>query len=98
MKKPKPYRYFYKRWVVLHSWRRLHRVAEMVQDWEADGYVPIGGEGITVCGQSGRLAMPGLFSRMGLERCGHCCRGVGIPRGNGVPVNDDTLPEWAQRR
>lgn len=77
------------RWLVLpRSWNRLHRVSEI--EWD-DGDM-IRGEGVTVCGRKGYLTMPGVISRMGLERCAHCCKATGVPLGNGAPFNQD-IPE-----
>lgn len=80
-----------KRWVQTPSYRAiaLHRVRSMKnEDWEADGYVPIGGPGETVCGIKARLHMPGVFSRMGAPRCRKCCKMIGIPPGAGIPFNN----------
>ena len=92
---PKPYpdrADHHKRWVqVGRDSVKLHRVAEMVDDWEADGFIPIGGQGVTCCGAEGRVAMPGVISRLGAPRCKVCCRVVGIPSGVGVPGNDSSL-------
>ena len=72
------------RWLVFPgAWNRLHRVSEI--GWEGEDM--IGGHGTTLCGRTGYLTMPGMFSRMGLPRCAHCCRLVGVPRGNGAPAN-----------
>jgi len=54
-------------------------------EWEDEDM--IGGLGVTVCGRKGYLTMPGIFSRLGLKRCEHCCRIVGIPQGDGSPYN-----------
>ena len=62
-----------------------------LDDWEVDGYIPIGIQGETACGRSGRLSMPGVFSRMGAPRCKRCCRKTGVPPGNGAPFNDKPL-------
>lgn len=75
------------RWLVLPRWRNLHRVAEIA--W-ADGEM-IYGQGTTVCGKKGRLAMPGIFARLGLKRCRSCCRSLGIPHGDGAPFNEGLL-------
>ena len=72
------------RWLVLPSWNRLHRVAEI--SWD-DGEVMIAGDGSTVCGRRGRLVMPGFFSRTDLPRCAKCCDALRIPRGDGAPYN-----------
>jgi hypothetical protein len=60
----------------------LHAPGDIVyRDWCA--------EGTTACGRvSGYLAIPGLFSRMGAERCGPCCELTGMPPGKGSPKND----------
>lgn len=79
------------RWLVLPSWRRLHRVASVTF---VDGQPA--GVGYTVCGLRGRLAIPGVFSRLGLPRCAHCCRMVGIPAGNGAPFNKFKLRKWKE--
>lgn len=95
----KPYRNIRKRWLVLPNWGKLHRVAETEgEDWEADGLIPIGIQGVTLCGLVGRLAMPGVFSRMGLPRCAHCCDRLGIPRGDGAAYNDKTLSQRDRAR
>mgnify|MGYP000853826932 CR=1 FL=1 len=72
-----------RRWLVLPSWNRLHRVSEIEWDEEDSPY----GTGTTLCGLSGHLHIPGIFSRMGLPRCAHCCRLAGVPRGDGAPAN-----------
>lgn len=75
-----------RRWLVLPSWNRLHRVAEI--RWEDDdGEDGPRGSGHTVCGLGGDLAIPGIFSRLNLPRCKHCCRILGIPDGDGAPAN-----------
>ena len=74
-----------RRWLVLPSWNRLHRVAEI--NWaESETY----GEGVTACGRRGALHIPGILSRMGLTRCAHCCRIAGVPLGDGAPFNEGT--------
>lgn len=69
---------------------KLHRLSSIT--WEL-GLEEIAGEGMTVCGRRGRLAMPGIFSRMRAPRCLDCCRALGIPPGNGAPRNVFTS-EW----
>ena len=76
---------WHSRWLVLPSWERLHRVAAI--EWDDDDMIGGGGVGVTVCGRKGRLVIPGIFSRMGMPRCAHCCKGTGVPRGDGAPVN-----------
>ncbi len=72
-------------WKVLPSWHVLHRVAVIEARDEPDSDTWI--DGVTCCGQRGYLIMPGLFSRMGLPRCAHCCRAAGVDRGGGIPGN-----------
>ena len=77
-------------WVYTAHGDRLHAVAELeAHDEEWWGY----GGGLTVCGRHSNLSYPGVFSRMGMPRCAHCCRILKIPRGIGVPKNDLTLRE-----
>jgi len=76
------------RWLVFPSWNRLHRVVSI--DWDdCDGEDPvmISGPGTILCGRTGYLQMPGIFGRMGLERCRVCCRRAGVPEGAGAPYN-----------
>lgn len=73
------------RWLVLPSWNRLHRVSEIT--WEGDEDEMNRGYGVTLCGRKGYLVMPGILSRMGGQRCAHCCRLAGVPRGDGAPFN-----------
>ncbi len=81
-------------WVVTRSWNRLHAPAEW-DDPEGDGYDE---EGATACGRRGWLSIPGLFTRMGAERCKHCCRMTGFPQGVGSPKNDKTLRPLVEQR
>ena len=74
-------------WVHTEFGDRLHAVAELhtkEEDW-------VYGPGRTVCGRTGQLSYPGVFSRLGMPRCAHCCRMLRIPRGDGVPKNDPEL-------
>lgn len=78
------------RWLVLPTWNRLHRIAEI--EWGGHQYGEpdemLDGDGRAVCGATGYFVMPGIFSRMGLPRCAHCCDAIGVPRGNGCPENE----------
>ena len=81
--------HWHSRWLVLPSWRVLHRVSDDMV-WEGDDADDMRqGTGTTMCGRKGFLTMPGIFSRMGLARCAHCCRLTGVPRGDGAPFNQD---------
>lgn len=76
--------------------KRLHH-ARYVRDPAAWYDVPRG-YAITTCGQRGEFAIPGFMSRLGLERCAHCCDVLGIARGVGSPKNDEALRAWVARR
>jgi len=82
---PLPQEHWASRWLVLPSWNRLHRVSqiEWIDAWDGLLY----GRGKTVCGREGELCMPGVVSRLGLPRCKHCCRAMGLPAGDGNPYN-----------
>lgn len=66
---------------------RLHCPVE----WDDPEYHAYVDDGATACGIRGELAIPGLFSRMGMERCKKCCRITGFPPGKGSPKNADSL-------
>lgn len=72
-----------RRWLVLPSWNRLHRVSSI--NWYDDERLV--GEGETLCGWYNVLQIPGVMSRLGLPRCKHCCRIMGIESGDGNPYN-----------
>lgn len=85
-------------WKVLPTWGALHRVAEVTRRdaWDEAALGPIDEydalvhiEGVTCCGRSGALSMPGIISRMGLPRCLACCRAAGVAPGPGIPGNGD---------
>ena len=90
------------RWLVLDSWRVLHRVVEQTangDDLEDNGGLAIRwAEGRSACGITARFVIPGIGSRMGLPRCKHCCRKVGVPYGDGTPWNDRSLPDEVKAR
>lgn len=77
----------YALWVYTSTGGRLHAVTHL--DTPHDDWA--GGTGTTVCGRRGQLAYPGVFSRIGMPRCAHCCRMLKIPRGVGHPKNDPEL-------
>jgi hypothetical protein len=79
-------------WWVLPTWNRLHAAEEFNYDqW------PVG-DGRTACGRRGRLALPGILTRMGAHRCDHCCDRLGFPRGIGSPKNDKACRPLAEQR
>jgi len=73
-------------WMVLNSWRVLHRISD-IDPVDLEGDLLPNGEGVALCGASGHFMVPGLFSRMGLRRCAKCCDLLGIPRGDGNTLN-----------
>ena len=84
-------------WLTGRTWGRLHYFAgigdaEWAVWWEADsdpGYLH---NALTAaCGRTVLTTLPGIFSRMGMPRCSGCCRALGIPDGNGAPLNDHGL-------
>lgn len=90
------------RWLHADGSEFIHRVAEAT--WghlpdpndPSDVFEPNGPNdeemieamGKTLCGLSGRMAMPGIFSRMSAPRCPECCKQMGIAEGNGNPFNE----------
>jgi len=73
------------RWLVVGDWNRLHRVTSgKVEDSKFVGVK----KGRSLCGLTGSFRMPGILSRMYLQRCAHCCRVAGIPVGDGAPFNN----------
>ena len=81
-------------WVVTDSGIRLHAPAV----WDDPDYHAMVKDGRTVCGLTGYLTIPGVFSRLGLPRCRHCCRMTGMPPGTGSPKNDEACRPIAERR
>lgn len=83
-------------WVVTSTWKVLHHMAlaEDAEDFETNA----GGEGVTSCGVSTWLGIPGLGARMGAPRCKRCCRRLGFPEGVGSPKNDDTCRRLVKER
>lgn len=82
-------------WFVAGLGRRLHAVrdeawtsehrADMEQDWVVWS-VPVR----LACGRAAAtVSIPGMFTRMGAERCKGCCRATGLPAGTGSPKNSD---------
>ena len=74
-------------WMVCSTWQRLHYIAdESVRERFGDTGESQGGHAI--CGVDAVWNIPGPHSRIGLPRCAHCCKALGIPRGNGIPLNE----------
>ena len=77
----------------VRSWNRLHAIPGSAVDRDdEDAMEALCGAPwpvlTAVCGCVAEWTMPGVFSRMGQPRCGHCCRKVGIAKGNGTPANE----------
>lgn len=88
------------------DWGDLHYVAgENADTWETwwdEGPWPV--DRAAACGPI-KADLPGVFSRMGRQRCPECCARLGITTGAGVPVNDDScrpvgapLAAWLQAK
>ena len=77
-------------WYVTKNWNRLHWAKLTVEhrdlvrrDWGVAASVQL------ACGRTaGGLWIPGMFTRMGAQRCIGCCRALGYPPGKGSPKND----------
>lgn len=89
-------------WLVGQSWSVLHYVPGVADDtwehWWDSGANPGFDENRVraACGQTIQAELPGILSRMGTPRCSRCCRALGIPTGDGAPVNDQSLREPVQ--
>ncbi len=83
-------------WVCLPSWEKLHH-ARLIDDLESFDLWRQG-EGETACGRRGYLYIPGFATRLGAERCRHCCRKIGFPDGKGSPKNDRACRSLVERR
>jgi hypothetical protein len=81
-------------WTVLRSWRRLHAPDR----WDDPREEMSDPTGRTACGRVGELSIPGMFSRLGLPRCRHCCRMTGMPPGDGSPKNDNACRPLVEQR
>ena len=77
-------------YVAADNYDRLHCPQACDED---DGWGMVGAPGITLCGLTGRLEIPGIPSRMGLQRCDQCCDLKGYPRGIGSPKNERAIRE-----
>ena len=88
-------------WVVFGKWDRLHKPETFAVDQRGWCFRDV----TTACGlRRDEAFIPGIFTRMGAERCGNCCDRSGFPRGIGSPKNDDEcralvgLPTKAESR
>lgn len=76
-----------------HADNKLHAVRD--EDWTQDHRAGMEQEWAVLCpvrlacGEVAASAwIPGVFTRMGAERCKGCCRALGYPEGVGSPKND----------
>lgn len=83
-------------WVVTWVGERLHHAASLEDPDRFE--VDTAGDGATTCGLATMLFVPGIFSRLTMPRCAHCCDRLGIARGVGSPKNDPELREWVEER
>lgn len=78
-------------WFVTQNYNRLHwadLTAEQLST--VPEYMAALGPIRLACGRvASRVAIPGIFTRMGAMRCTGCCRATGMPQGKGSPKNDD---------
>lgn len=82
------------------SWNRLHAVpGDAVDPNDENALELLRANELTLtarCGVRAVMAWPGVFSRLGRARCGHCCRVLGIPSGNGTPGNEAARAERSE--
>lgn len=78
-------------WLITTHGRVLHHATltpqqhEECEEWGGLYDVPL----TLDCGRAvTTVLIPGLFTRMGAQRCVGCCRKTGLPPGKGSPKND----------
>ena len=83
-------------WAYSTGGDRLHHIAVFgdVEQFALDH----SGEATATCGVWGHFAIPGIFLRMGMQRCRRCCIRLGIHDGVGSPKNDPQLRPWVKNR
>ena len=79
----------------VNRYRTLHAITEA--DWDTLDR-EWGGHAVMACGREGRVSIPGMFSRMGANRCRACCKAMGFPTGKGSPKNDDACRPLVEAR
>ena len=80
-------------WLETGKGKRLHwadlspdAAVEIIDDGGLCGDIRL------ACGRTAAwVCIPGMFSRMGAERCSGCCRALGYPAGKGSPKNADAI-------
>ena len=72
-------------WITTPSGEKLHALLAGLIDVENWWFTDIA----TQCGRVADYGyIPGVFTRMGAERCKRCCDVLGYPHGVGSPKND----------
>lgn len=73
---------------LLHA-PNLLMVVHYQQWWdEGENYGEVYGPAPALCGEVGEWSIPGVGSRMSVQRCEKCCELSGLPCGAGSPKND----------
>jgi len=78
-------------WLTTRSWERLHAVSPNQLDQDDEGRLDdlrVGEMPLTALCGAAITSWPGVLSRLGMPRCEHCCRMLGIPPGHGTPGNE----------
>jgi hypothetical protein len=83
-------------WVITPTGHVLHHAATLSDPDSFDEQAC--GPGVTSCGRTADLSIPGVFSRMARPRCQQCCAAVSFPDGIGSPKNDDTCRPLVEQR
>ena len=76
------------------TWNRLHYMPGVDSETWEHWWDNTDGDGHTLtaaCGSTFVATLPGFMSRMGAPRCKRCCSVLGVPDGDGAPVNDSRL-------
>lgn len=81
-------------WIVSGEGSKLHAP----EDWVDPQYDAYDEHAYTACGRRGWYSIPGVFSRMGLDRCKRCCKARGYPPGKGSPKNDHACRPLVEAR
>lgn len=79
-------------WLITTHGRVLHHATltaeqyEECEEWGGLYDVPLRLD----CGRTvTTVLIPGIFTRLGAQRCVRCCKVAGLPPGKGSPKNDD---------
>lgn len=83
-------------WIEIEGDELLHAVHSVDDDDNVEE--DWGGQGLTECGATSWLSIPGMSSRMQSARCPRCCIKTGMPPGEGSPKNIDECRPLAEKR